>query len=230
MHILLQVNHTADSVANKTAAAQAPQEKGLIDLLIGGGPIMIPIALLSIAAIYVFVERYISVRKSIHSDPHFLPAIRDHIQSGNLKAARQLCEKNNTPLARVISKGLTRVGRPLKEIEASMENTGKIEMARLEKRVPVLAIISGAAPMFGFLGTVIGMMIAFNDIAAKGNIDITGIADGINVKMVTSAAGLIVGIIAFFGYNILTIMIQKVVNQMETAALDFIEILEEPGH
>ena len=180
-------------------------------------------------AIYVFVERYIIIRKALKSDPNLIPQIKDCIVNGNIKQAKILCEQNNTPISRVISKGLTRVGRPLKEIEASMENTGKLETSRLEKRVPVLAIVSGAAPMFGFLGTVIGMMIAFNDIAAQGNVDIKGIADGINVKMVTSASGLIVGIIAFFGYNILTIMIQKLITQMETASLDFIEILEEPA-
>lgn len=209
-------------------AAQAPKELSIFELILKGGPVMIPIVLLSFIAVYVIIERFITIRKAMQHDPSLIPAIKDHIHSGNIKAAKTLCERMNTPTSRLISKGLTRVGRPLKEIEASMENTGKLEMARLEKRIPVLAIVSGAAPMFGFLGTVIGMMIAFNDIAAQGNVDIKGIADGINVKMVTSASGLIVGIIAYFGYNILTIMVQKVVTQMETASLDFIEILEEP--
>lgn len=190
---------------------------------------MIPIVILSVVAVYVFVERFITVNKAMKLDATFIPAIREHILSGNIKAAKNLCESSKTPMARVISKGLTRVGRPLKEIEAAMENTGKIEMSRLEKRLPVLAIIAGAAPMFGFLGTVIGMMIAFNDIAAQGSVEIKGIADGINVKMVTSAAGLIVGIVAFFSYNILVIMVDRVVTRMESASLDFIEILEEPG-
>jgi biopolymer transport protein ExbB len=211
------------------AATSSAKEISLFELIIKGGPVMVPIFILSIVAVYVFAERFITVRKAMKSQDNFIPSIKDHILQGNLKAAKTICERENTPIARVVSKGLTRIGRPLKEIEASMENTGKLEMARLEKRIPVLAIVSGAAPMFGFLGTVIGMMIAFNDIAAQGNVDIKGIADGINVKMVTSASGLIVGIFAYFGYNILTIMVQKVVTQMETASLDFIEILEEPA-
>ncbi len=223
-HLLLEIQDAG------IAAASAPhKDMSLFELLWKGGPVMIPIILLSFIAVYVFVERFITVRKALRHDVNLIPAIKDQIHAGNLKAAKTLCERENTPTSRVVAKGLTRVGRPLKEIEASMENTGKLEMARLEKRIPVLAIVSGAAPMFGFLGTVIGMMIAFNDIAAQGNVDIKGIADGINVKMVTSASGLIVGIVAFFGYNILTIMVQKAVNQMETASLDFIEILEEPA-
>lgn len=210
--------------------ATIDKDISVFDLIIKGGPIMIPIIILSIIAVYVIIERAIAIRKALNHDLNLIPSIKDHIHSGNINAAKILCEKLNTPTARIISKGLTRIGRPLKEIEASMENTGKIEMARLEKRIPILAIVSGAAPMFGFLGTVIGMMIAFNDIAAKGDVDISGIANGINVKMVTSASGLIVGIIAYFGYNILTIMVQKVVTQMETASLDFIEILEEPSN
>ncbi len=208
----------------------ATKSMSVFDLIVKGGPIMIPIIILSIIAVYVIIERLITIKQAMKHDPTLIPSIKDHIHSGNIKAAKALCERVNTPTSRLISKGLTRVGRPLKEIEASMENTGKLEMARLEKRIPILAIVSGAAPMFGFLGTVIGMMIAFNDIAAQGNVDIKGIADGINVKMVTSASGLIVGIIAYFGYNILTMMVNKVVNQMETASLDFIEILEEPSN
>ncbi|MBI3235151.1 MAG: MotA/TolQ/ExbB proton channel family protein [Bacteroidetes bacterium] len=216
-------------IVTPTPAAPAPtRSMSIFDLIIKGGPVMIPIIILSIIAVFVIIERLITIRQAMKHDANLIPSIKDHIHNGNIKAAKQLCEKLNTPTSRLISKGLTRVGRPLKEIEASMENTGKLEMARLEKRIPILAIVSGAAPMVGFLGTVIGMMIAFNDIAAQGNVDIKGIADGINVKMVTSASGLIVGIIAYFGYNILTMMVNKVVNQMETASLDFIEILEEP--
>jgi len=211
------------------AAQAAVEQKSMLELLMAGGPIMVPIAILFVLAIYVFVERFITVRKAMQNENNFLPALKDLIQNNNIAAAKMMCEKSNTPISRVILKGLTRVGRPLKDIEASMENTGKIEVARLEKRLPVLAIVAGAAPMFGFLGTVIGMMIAFNDIAAAGNVEIAGIAKGINVKMVTSAGGLVVGIIAFFGYNILNIMVQKVVTQLETASLDFIEVLEEPA-
>lgn len=211
------------------ASAPAAEQKTMLELLVAGGPIMVPITILFVLAIYVFVERFITIRKAMQNENNFLPALKDLIQNNNITAARAMCEKSNTPIARVVLKGLTRVGRPLKEIEASMENTGKIEVARLEKRLPVLAIVAGAAPMFGFLGTVIGMMIAFNDIAAAGNVEIAGIAKGINVKMVTSAGGLVVGIVAFFGYNILNIMVQKVVTQLETASLDFIEVLEEPA-
>lgn len=207
-----------------------PKDISVLELIIKGGPVMVPILILSVIAIYVFIERLVAVMKASKHDSNMILAIKDYIHQGNITAAKALCERANTPTSRVISKGLTRVGRPLKEIEASMENTGKLEMARLEKRIPLLAIVAGAAPMFGFLGTVIGMMIAFNDIAAQGNVDIKGIADGINVKMVTSAAGLIVGIIAYFGYNIITMLVQRVVTQMETASLDFIEILEDPGN
>ncbi len=224
--MLLQATTSAAAVPATQAVVE---QKSMLELLMAGGPIMVPIAILFVLSIYVFVERFITVRKAMMGDQNFLPALKDLIQNNNIKAAQIMCEKNNTPIARVILKGLTRVGRPLKDIEASMENTGKIEVARLEKRLPVLAIVAGAAPMFGFLGTVIGMMIAFNDIAAAGNVEIAGIAKGINVKMVTSAGGLVVGIIAFFGYNILNIMVQKVVTQLETASLDFIEVLEEPA-
>ncbi len=224
--MLLQATTSAAAVPVTQAVVE---QKSMLELLMAGGPIMVPIAILFVLSIYVFVERFITVRKAMMGDHNFLPALKDLIQNNNIKAAQLMCEKSNTPIARVILKGLTRVGRPLKDIEASMENTGKIEVARLEKRLPVLAIVAGAAPMFGFLGTVIGMMIAFNDIAAAGNVEIAGIAKGINVKMVTSAGGLVVGIIAFFGYNILNIMVQKVVTQLETASLDFIEVLEEPA-
>ena len=202
----------------------------LFSLLGKGGWIMYPLYALLVIAIYVFIERFLAIKKAGQSDPQFMKMIKDHILSGNVAAAKALAKNTYNPVANMIEKGIMRIGKPIDAIEKSMENVGKLEMYSMERNLNILSLVSGIAPMFGFLGTVIGMMIAFNDIAAQGNVDIKGIADGINVKMVTSASGLIVGIIAYFGYNILTMMVNKVVNQMETASLDFIEILEEPSN
>ena len=210
---------------------QVPDAKiSLFSLLGKGGWIMYPLYALLVIAIYVFIERFLAIKKAGQSDPQFMKMIKDHILSGNVAAAKALAKNTYNPVANMIEKGIMRIGKPIDAIEKSMENVGKLEMYSMERNLNILSLVSGIAPMFGFLGTVIGMMIAFNDIAAQGNVDIKGIADGINVKMVTSASGLIVGIIAYFGYNILTMMVNKVVNQMETASLDFIEILEEPSN
>jgi biopolymer transport protein ExbB len=199
-----------------------------------GGPtmlmIMIPIVILLIAAIYIFFERYLSLRKYTSEPNAFMEGVKAAIKTGNVESAKQLCLSQPSPYSRMILKGITRLGSPLKNITNAVENVGNLETKRLEKRINILAIISGAAPMFGFLGTVIGMMIAFNDIAASGNVEVAGIADGINVKMITSAAGLIVGLISFFGYNILNLMMERITGQMEVTAFEFLDMLEEPAH
>lgn len=217
-----------------TAQASTKASKTLWGLLAEGGPLMfvllVPIVILLFVAVYIFFERYLTLRKYTGEPEGFMASVKSSIKSGNLDAAKQLCLSQPSPYSRMILKGIGRLGTPIKSITNAVENVANIETKRLEKRINVLAIISGAAPMFGFLGTVIGMMIAFNKIADAGAVDPAEIAGGINVKMISSAAGLIVGIIAFFGYNTLNLMMERITAQMEMSAFEFLDMLEEPAH
>jgi biopolymer transport protein ExbB len=208
---------------------EGPAPLSLFDMAVKGGPLMLPLFLLSIIAVYIFVERWYTIRKASRIDPHFMDMLKEFIHDGKIKAARELCEKNNTPVARLLEKGLSRIGRPLSDIREAVENTGNAEVARLERGIPTLASISGGAPMIGFLGTVMGMIQAFYNMASAGNnIDITMLSGGIYVAMVTTVAGLIVGIVAFFGYNYLTSRVSKVVYKMDTYTIEFMDLLNEP--
>jgi biopolymer transport protein ExbB len=209
---------------------EGPEPLSLFDFAVKGGPLMIPLFVLSIIAVYIFAERWYTIRKASKIDPHFMDMLKEFIHDGKIKAARELCEKNNTPVARLLEKGLSRIGRSLSDIREAVENTGNAEVARLERGIPTLASISGGAPMIGFLGTVVGMIQAFYNMSSAGNnIDITMLSGGIYVAMVTTVAGLIVGIVAFFGYNYLTSRISKVVYKMDTYTIEFMDVLNEPA-
>jgi len=202
----------------------------LFDMAVKGGPLMIPLLLLSIVAVYIFVERWVAIRKASIIDIHFMDRVKDCIHDGKIKAAMELCERNiDKPIVRLIYKGLSRLGRPLSDIREAVENVGNAEVARMERGLATLATISGGAPMIGFLGTVLGMIEAFYNMASAGNsIDITLLSGGIYVAMVTTVAGLVVGIIAYFGYNYLTARIKSVVYKMDRTTIEFMDILNEP--
>ncbi len=227
MWILLQIGtQVADSTA---AAVQPPAEQiSLWGLLAKGGFIMYPLYLLLVVAIFVFFERLIAIRKASNIEGNFMSMIRDNIMTGNLSAARTLARNTNHPVARIIDKGLQRIGKPIDAIEKSMENVGKLEMYKMERNLNILSLIAGIAPMFGFLGTIIGMVQLFYGIASTGEYTLNTIAGGIYTKMVTSATGLIIGLMAYVGHNFLTTQIDKTANRMEVASSDFIDVLQEP--
>ena len=200
-----------------------------IDLAIKGGWIMIPILLLSIIGVYIFFDRYFAIKKAGKFDAGFLEKIRIYITSGKIDEAVMLCRSNSNPASRMIEKGISRIGRPLNDVNAAIENIGNLEISKLEKGLPVLASVAGGAPMLGFLGTVMGMIQAFYDMANAGNnIDVTLLSTGIYQAMVTTVAGLIVGIIAYFAYNILVANVEKVVFKMEATTSEFMDLLNEP--
>jgi biopolymer transport protein ExbB len=225
---LLQITTT-----NNLISAQAnPTEITLsvYDLALKGGWIMAILGVLSIIAVYVFIERFLAIKKASQDDKHFMNNIRDFIHNGRLDSALALCRNNESPIARMIEKGLVRIGRPLSDINSAIENVGKLEVARMEKNIAGLATIAGAAPMLGFLGTVIGMIIAFYDMSMAGNnIDIALLSNGIYQAMVTTVGGLIVGILAFVFYNILVARVEKLVFILEARASDFMDLLHEPA-
>ena len=229
--ILLQANTpglTDTATAAATAVAATSEEISLWGLLAKGGFIMYPLYLLLIAAIFVFFERLIAIRKASNIEGNFMSMIRDNIMTGNLSAARTLARNTNNPVARIIDKGLQRIGKPIDAIEKSMENVGRLEMYKMERNLNILSLIAGIAPMFGFLGTIIGMVQLFYGIASTGEYTLNTIAGGIYTKMVTSATGLIIGLIAYVGHNYLTTQIDKTANRMEVASFDFIDVLQEP--
>ncbi|MCX7744024.1 MAG: MotA/TolQ/ExbB proton channel family protein [Flavobacteriales bacterium] len=202
----------------------------VIDLALKGGWIMIPLLLMSILAIYIFIERYFTIRKAGKEDVNFMNNIRDFILNGKIDAAISLCKATQTPISRMIEKGVSRIGRPLDDISASIENVAKLEVYKLEKSLALLATISGAAPMLGFLGTVLGMIKALFVMANSGEgVVIQSLAGGIYEAMVTTVGGLIVGIIAYVGYNILVSNVEKVVYKMEARSIEFLDLLNEPG-
>ncbi|MCD8186600.1 MAG: MotA/TolQ/ExbB proton channel family protein [Rikenellaceae bacterium] len=190
---------------------------------------MIPLALLGAVSIFIFVERFLAIRKAINYDRHFMDRIKENIYDGKVNAAMQLCRNTDTPIARMIEKGIERIGRPLNDIHSSIENVANLEVSKLKSSLPFLATIAGGAPMIGFLGTVIGLVQAFMDMAATtGGVDIAVLSSGMYTAMVTTVAGLIVGIPAYFGYNYLVARVEKVVFQMEANSMAFMDILNQP--
>ncbi len=190
---------------------------------------MIPILILSVMAVYIFVERVLTINKAAKTPEQFIARIRELVEKGDISAAKMMCQQNDSPVARMIEKGISRIGSPLKNIEVSIENVGKIEIFKLEKNLSLLATISGSAPMLGFLGTVIGMIQAFIAIAQEeGSVSPKLLSEGIYTAMVTTAAGLFVGILAYLGYNYLVTRVQKVVHKMEYSSVEFIDLLQEP--
>jgi biopolymer transport protein ExbB len=216
----------------QVAAIAAPPEEismKFIDLAIKGGPIMIPILLLSIVAVYVFFDRYFAIKKASKFDTGLLEKVKMYIASGKIDAATALCKSTDSPASRMLLKGISRIGRPLTDVNAAIEVVGNLEISKLEKSLPVLASVAGGAPMLGFLGTVTGMVQAFYDMANAGNnIDITLLSAGIYQAMVTTVAGLIVGIMAYFAYNILVTNVESVVFKMEVTTSEFMDLLNEP--
>ena len=224
--ILTQITTTA--AADTLSAVADTGSVHVIDLLFKGGIMMIPIALLSLVAVYVYVERIRTLKQALQTPVDFMDKVKGMVKSGDLSGAKLACAELDTPASRMIEKGLSRIGHPLKNIEVSIENVGKIEIYKLEKNLPLLATVSGAAPMLGFLGTVIGMIQAFMSIAQEeGAVSPKLLSAGIYEAMVTTAAGLLVGIIAYLGYNYLVTRLQKAVHTMEYSAIEFIDLLQE---
>ena len=227
-----------DSTANAAAAAaatvpqvaQTEQTYSLIEMAVKGGWLMLVLLALSIIAIYIFGKKWWMLNRASQIDKNFMNDIRDYIHSGKVKSAITLCGKYDSPSARLVEKGLERIGRPLSDIHTAVENMGNVEVARLEKGLPTLATIAGGAPMIGFLGTVLGMVQAFFNMANAGNnIDITLLSSGIYTAMITTVGGLIVGILAYFGYNYLTSQISDIAFKMESTTIDFMDLLNEPA-
>ncbi len=223
-------NKVIDSLANPSQpVSQVPaKEMHLWDILVSGGPVMIPLALMLVAAVFFFFERNIAISKAAKLDENFMNIIRDHIMNGNISAARAITRNTNSPVARIIDKGIQRIGKPIDAIERSMENVAQLEMFKLERNLNVLSVISRAAPIFGFVGTLAGLMKLFFDINSTGEFVLNTIAGGLYVKLVTSISGLLIGLIAFFAYNYLSTQVEKTANKMEVAAADLLDILQEP--
>ena len=212
-----------------TAAEQAETTLSALELALKGGWVMAILALLSIIAVYIFFERFMALRNASKEDINFMNRIKDYIHEGKIESATALCQTTRNPIATMIEKGISRLGRPLNDINTTIENVGNLEIAKLEKGLPTLATISGGAPMIGFLGTVIGMIRAFYDMSQAGNnIDVQLLANGIYTAMVTTVGGLIVGILAYFAYNYLVARVEKVVHKMEARTTEFMDLLNEP--
>ena len=229
--LLLQISIAQDTLQAASGTADVPIEKmiSLWELSKTGGIVMIVIAILSVIALYIFIERFLTIKKASREDLNFMNNIRDFIHDAKIDAALSLCKSKDSPIARMIEKGVTRIGKPLRDIGTAIETIGKLEIYKLENNLASLATIAGAAPMLGFLGTVIGMIKAFHAMYISGNnIEISQLAGGIMQAMVTTVAGLIVGIIAYVGYNMLIARVEKVVYKMEARTTEFLDLLEEP--
>ena len=231
-YILLQASNAVGEGVD--ALAESAQQDGIVtrffDLALKGGWIMIPILALSLIAVFIFFDRYFAVKKAGRMDDSLLERVKDYITQGKIDAALTLARSQDTPTARMIQKGISRIGRPMADVNSAIETVGNLEIAKLEKGLPVLASVAGGAPMIGFLGTVIGMIQAFYDMANAGsNIDVTLLSSGIYQAMVTTVAGLTVGIIAYFAYNILVASVEKVIFKMEATTSEFLDLLNEPA-
>ena len=220
----------AELLETGVQAVAEVKKLNLISMAVSGGWLMIVLLILSIVAIYIFGNKWWMIRKAGMIDKNFMNDIRDFIHDGKIKSALDLCQKYDSPIARLVEKGIERIGRPLQDIQTAVENMGNVEVARLEKSLPTLATIAGGAPMIGFLGTVTGMIQAFFRMSTAGNnIDITLLSGGIYEAMVTTVGGLFVGIIAYFGYNFLSSQISNLVFKMESTTIAFIDMLHEPS-
>lgn len=228
--LLLQITMPGDSLAEAASVDMGLSNDGLSlwDLTMAGGWLMLPLALLSLLAIYIFVERYLAIHKARKDAPYFMDRIREYLKDGKREAAVKVCQQTKAPYAAMIEKGIQRMGRPTGDVQAAIENVGNLQVANLEKGFTTLATISSGAPMIGFLGTVTGMIRSFYDMASAGNsADITLLSSGIYQALTTTVAGLIVGIIAMFAYNYLVAALDKVVNEMEAKTMEFMDLLEE---
>lgn len=233
MSILLQITSTLTDTAAQAAAALPPaapteQSMSLWEMASKGGPILYPIALLSIFSFYIFFERLFVIMKFSRLDQNFMNQIRDQVHQGNIPAARSLCKATDSPIARMIDKGLARLGKPIRDIESAIENQGKLEVFLMEKNMGFLGTIAGIAPMFGFLGTIFGVIKIFYQISLQSSLEIDTISGGLYVKMISSASGLLVGMISYSFYHYLMQRIDRVINKMEISAVQFVDLLEEP--
>jgi biopolymer transport protein ExbB len=226
-----------DPTASDTTAAEMGDQPtevsfSLLDVIISGGPIGIAIAIilliLSVVAIYILIERYLTIKRAGEVDESFMAQIRSYVQTGDVESALNLCRNTDTPVARLVAKGLQRIGKPLEDINTAVENVGNLEIFKLEKRLSTLATISGAAPMIGFFGTVTGMILSFMNMAG-GDVSTEALAGGIYQALITTAFGLFVGIIAFIGYNSLIASMDRVIFKMEAATVEFLDLLQEPA-
>jgi biopolymer transport protein ExbB len=227
--ILLQnvAASSVDSLSSAIAAREVPVS--YFDLAVKGGWVMIPICILSIIAIYVFVERLMTIRNAGRVDQNFMNRIKDYIHDGKVDSALALCQSTNNPLARMIEKGVNRIGRPLNDINTAIQNIGQVEVYKLEKGLAILASCAGGAPMLGFFGTVLGMVKTFMDMSSAGNsLDIGVLSNGIYIALITTVGGLLVGIPAYFAYNYLVSRVEELVNQLEAYSMEFMDLLNEP--
>lgn len=227
------VNQVMDTAANAAAQmplpAAAPQQASLslLDLIMKGGIIMIPMGLLSCISIYFFFERFMTYKKAAQLDVNFMNNIKDFVRNGNVDAAKALCRNTTSPSARMVEKGVSRIGKPIKEVEDAMSSVGQLEISNLEKNLNVLSLVGRIGPILGFIGTIAGVIKIFYDISLTDNISIGVISTGLYQKMITSATGLVIGLIAFIGYFILNSMLDKIIRKMETTSLEFMDILQE---
>ncbi|MFT3981558.1 MAG: MotA/TolQ/ExbB proton channel family protein [Ferruginibacter sp.] len=220
--ILLQADSTA------AAAAVTAQSESVWSLLSKGGPLMIPLFILFALAVFFFFERFLVIKKAGQLDENFMSIIRDNVTNGNITAARSLAKNTNNPVAKMIDKGLQRIGKPIDAIENAMENVGKLEMYKIEKNLTMLSVIARIAPLFGFVGTIVGLVLLLKEFATISNPSISQIADAMYIKLITSATGLIIGMLAYLGYSFLDTQINRTANKMEAASSEFIDILQEP--
>lgn len=230
MFDLLQITDTVQQVAKNAVDADRNKDGAIsiFELVFMGGWIMVPLGLMLLFAIYVFIERYIAIKHASRIDQNFMNIIRDHIVNGNIAAARSFARNTNNPVARIIDKGIQRIGKPIDAIERSMDNVGQLEMYKLEKNLGVLSVVSKAAPIFGFVGTLIGLMQLFSNIHDAKEVQIEVISQGIYTKLITSITGLVIGLLAYLAYNFLNTQIDKTANKMELASSDFLDVLQEP--
>jgi biopolymer transport protein ExbB len=222
-----RVIDTANHAVNPPALSQ--EELHLGNLLVAGGWVMYPLVILLVLALVIFFERYFTIRKASKDESSLMGQVKASIIAGKLDSAVALCRNSNSPLGRMLQKGLLRIGRPIKDIEGAIENIGKLEVSKLEKNIGIIGIVAGIAPMFGFIGTIAGVIKIFYDISKTDNISMGTISAGLYQKMITSASGLIVGIVAYVCYQVLNMMVDKVILKLETDAIEFIDLLEEPS-
>ena len=223
------MNDTLTHVVKHMAGdANGDGSLSFFELLTMGGWIMIPLGIMLLLAVYVFAERSIAIRNASKIDNNFMNIIRDHIVSGNVSAARSFAKNTNNPVARIIDKGIQRIGKPIDSIEKSMDNVGTLEMYKLEKNLGILSVVSKAAPIFGFVGTLVGLMQLFSNITNSNDFEVGTIAGGIYTKLITSITGLVIGLGAYLAYSYLNTQIDKTANKMEAASSDFLDVLQEP--
>jgi biopolymer transport protein ExbB len=227
--VLLQHGVTTHADSMNAAMADNVNSVSTIDLAFKGGWVMIPIAVLSVIAVYIFFERFMALRNAARIDQNFMNRIKDYIHDGKVDSAMALCQSTQNPLARMIEKGISRIGRPLNDINTAIQNVGQVEIYKLEKGLAILASCAGGAPMLGFFGTVLGMVKTFMDMANSGNsLDVGTLSNGIYIALITTVGGLMVGIPAFFAYNYLVARVEELVNRLEAYSMEFMDLLNEP--